>query len=82
MSDVSQEVIDTFFPEVPSVEGLQEFIRIFEETRQKFHLGGYHGRRPPEDYEQAHKFAVYTLDFASHGEGEDETFDAIPDLVV
>jgi hypothetical protein len=29
MSDVSQEVIDEFFPEVPSVEELQEFIRIF-----------------------------------------------------
>jgi hypothetical protein len=34
MSDVSQEVIDTFFPEVPNVEDLQEFIRIFEETYQ------------------------------------------------
>jgi hypothetical protein len=32
MSDISQEVIDTFFTEVPSVEDLQEFIRIFEET--------------------------------------------------
>jgi hypothetical protein len=31
MSDVSQEVIDTFFPEVPSVEDLREFIRIFED---------------------------------------------------
>jgi hypothetical protein len=38
MSDVSQEVIDTFFPEVPSVEDLQEFIRIFEETHPKFSL--------------------------------------------
>ena len=36
MSDVSQEVIDEFFPEVPSVEELQEFIRIFEETHPKF----------------------------------------------
>jgi hypothetical protein len=43
MSDVSQEVIDTFFPEVPNVEDLQEFIRIFEETYQKFLLG-FHGR--------------------------------------
>ena len=50
--------------EVPSVEDLQEFIRIFEEAYQKFLLG-YHGREPPEDYEQAYKFAVYTLDFVS-----------------
>jgi hypothetical protein len=81
MSDVSQEVIDTFFPEVPSVEDLQEFIRIFEETRPKFSppWSSYFSDRPPEDYEQAHEFAVYTLDFVSHGEGDEETFDAIPD---
>jgi hypothetical protein len=81
MSDVSQEVIDEFFPEVPSVEELQEFIRIFEETHPKFsppwgsYLSCVH---PPEGYEQAHEFAVYTLDFVRHGEGEEETFDAIP----
>ena len=79
MSDVSQEVIDEFFPEVPSVEELQEFIRIFEETHPKFNFRGYLSCvHPPEGYEQAHEFAVYTLDFVRHGEGEDETFDAIP----
>ena len=74
MADVSQEVIDEFFPEVPSVEELQEFIRIFEaEYPRATWLPD-----PPEDYEQAHEFAVYTLDFVRHGEGEEETFDAIP----
>ena len=74
-------IIDEFFPEVPSVEELQEFIRIFEETHPKFmppggsYLSCVH---PPEGYEQAHEFAVYTLDFVRHGEGEQETFDAIP----
>jgi hypothetical protein len=82
MSNISQEVIDAFFPEVPSVEDLQEFIRNFKETHPRSTLnplwGPYIDDRPPEDYEQAYEFAVYTLDFVSHDEGDEEWFDAIP----
>ena len=62
------------------MEELQEFIRIFEETHPKWDLscGGYLSCvHPPEGYEQAHEFAVYTLDFVSHDEGDEEWFDVI-----